>query len=212
MNWINFYGFCQYYLYYTVQAFLDLIVVDDKTCTSAGCRCGGIVVYPEGSLGHGDGSIVDLSICGCQIAKAEGVGPWDGESTLSIPAGTISSTNTCFSSGTSYLEALGREDSSTKSLILTDAYHYVLAIQLLLGGTPGVVRPDGARVGGEPLGAILGCLPLAVTLDLADLNVPLLGGLPGKGGQGDGGVSGASNLNVHVVTSQGSRNRWWFNS
>ena len=62
---------------------------------------------------------------------------------------------------------------------------------------PGVVRPDGARVGGEPLGAILGCLPLAVTLDLADLNVPLLGGLPGKGGQGDGGVSGASNLNVH---------------
>ena len=94
------------------------------------------MVYPEGSLGHGDGSIVDLSICGCQIAKAEGVGPWDGESTLSIPAGTISSTNTCFSSGTSYLEALGREDSSTKSLILTDAYHYVLAIQLLLGGTP----------------------------------------------------------------------------
>ena len=62
---------------------------------------------------------------------------------------------------------------------------------------PGVVGPDGACVGGEPLGAVLGCLPLAVALDLADLNVPLLGGLPGKGGQGDGGVGGAGNLNVH---------------
>ena len=62
---------------------------------------------------------------------------------------------------------------------------------------PGVVGPDSACVGGEPLGAVLGCLPLAVALDLADLNVPLLGGLPGKGGQGDGGVGGAGNLNVH---------------
>ena len=110
---------------------------------------------------------------------------------------------------------------------------------------PGVVGPDGACVGGEPLGAVLGCLPLAIALDLADLNVPLLGGLPGKGGHGDGGVRGASNLNVHwkqkkdkenlrsctqtkvctgskivkkkiwlltVVASEGSRQRWWFNS
>ena len=135
-NWINFSGICQYYTRFTVQAFLDLIVVDNKTCTSAGCSCGGIVVYPEGSLGHGDGSIVDLTICGCQLTMAEDVGPWDGDSTLSFPAGAISSTNSCPCSGWTYLEALGREDSSAKSLILTDAYHYVLAIQLLLGGTP----------------------------------------------------------------------------
>jgi len=162
-------------------------------------------VYPKGSLGHGDGSIVDLTMCGCQLTMAEDVGPWDGDSTLSFSAGAISSTNGCPCSASTYLEgALGREDSSAKSLILTDAYHCVLAIQLLLGGTPGVVGPDGACVGGEPLGAILGCLPLAITMDLAYLNVPLLGGLPGKGGQGDGGVSGASNLNIHVVTSESS--------
>ena len=114
---------------HTVQAFLDLIVVYDKTCTSAGCSCGGIVVYPKGSLGHRDGSIVDLTICGCQLTMAEDVGPWDGDSTLSFSAGAISSTNSCVRSASTYLEgALGREDSSTKSLILTDAYHYVLAI------------------------------------------------------------------------------------
>ena len=68
---------------------------------------------------------------------AEDVGPWDGDSTLSFSAGTISSTNGCPCSASTYLEgALGREDSSAKSLILTDAYHCVLAIQLLLGGTP----------------------------------------------------------------------------
>jgi len=169
-------------------------------------------MYPEGSLGHGDGSIVDLTICGCQLTMAEDVGPWDGDSTLGRTAGASSSTNTCTCSGCTYLEALGREDSSAKSLILTDANHYVLAIQLLRGGTPGVVGPDSACVGGEPLGTVLGCLPLAVALDLADLNVPLLGGLPGKGGQGDGGVRGAGNLNIHVVASEGSRKCWWFNS
>ena len=121
---------------HTVQAFLDLIVVDDKTCTSAGCSCGGIVVYPEGSLGHGDRSIVDLTICGCQLTLAEDVGPWDGDSTLGRTAGTSSSTNACPCNGWTYLEALGREDSSAKSLILTDANHYVLAIQFLWGGTP----------------------------------------------------------------------------
>ena len=135
-NWINFSGICQYYTRFTVQAFLDLIVVDNKTCTSAGCSCGGIVVYPEGSLGHGDGSIIDLTICGCQLTMAEDVGPWDGDSTLGRTAGASSSTNACPCSACTYLEALGCEDSSAKSLILTDANHYVLAIQLLGGGTP----------------------------------------------------------------------------
>ena len=41
-------------------------------------------MYPEGSLGHGDGSIADLTICGCQLTMAEDVGPWDGDSTLGL--------------------------------------------------------------------------------------------------------------------------------
>ena len=134
-NWINFSGIFRYYTRYTVQAFLDLIVVDNKTCTSTGCSCGGIVMYPEGSLGHGDRSIVDLTCCGCQLTLAEDVGPWDGDSTLGLPAATSSSNNTCPCSGWSYLEAKGREDSSAKSLNLANAYHYYPAIQLLPGGT-----------------------------------------------------------------------------